>query len=288
MLMEFDIGDVLFDMYRVIEVIRTGGFGIVYICERISGPSQKVAVKTFKDEYFEDEETINRFYHEAEVWIKLGSHVNIVRADVVMSIEGKPHVFMEYVDGGNLGDWIEDKRLSLFNISFFAHQFCEGMIYANNKDLGEGKIGIVHRDIKPGNMMLTKGSNLKITDFGLVKAIGSPTTETPAGTPEYMSPEQFITMDVDQRSDIYSFGVVLYEMIFGRRPFPEPENPRLRLSHFKHCHQNMVPMFPTLRKEIDPRLYEYLQRWIDVISKCLQKNPTDRYQSFEEIKSELI
>ena len=313
--MEFKIGDVLLDRFKVMD-IRKGNFGIVYICEvdpkpwpwydmhRQSKATESAgiicaAVKSFQDKYFDKEEVIKDFYHEAEIWVKLGYHTNIVRADIVMFIAGKPHIFLEYVDGGSLRDWINmyEKRLypdaasavrAWLNTLSFAIQFCDGMIYTNNKDLGEGKKGIVHRDIKPENIMLTKDDApiLKITDFGLVKALGVPSAERPAGTPEYMSPEQFVTMDVDQCSDIYSFGVVLYEMFFGRRPFPEPENPGLRWEHYRRCHCDMLPVFPTSRKSIDSRFLRFMQRLEQVVSKCLRKNPEDRCQSFEELENE--
>jgi len=289
--MEFKIGDVLLDKYRVTKVIKSGGFGVVYICEYLPKTSVRFAVKSFKDEYFEREEVIKNFYHEAEVWVKLGYHGNIVRAFWVSELAGKPHIFLEYVDG-NLRDWIRDKRTTVLSANTFAYhcylfveQFCDGMIYANNKDLGEGKKGIVHRDIKPENIMLYKDAILKITDFGLVKALGRPTAENPTGTPEYMSPEQFRTMDVDQRSDIYSFGVVLYEILFGRRPFPEPEDPKIRWEHYRRCHSDMLPSFPTPTKSTAPGL-SFLQRWLGIISRCLRKNPKERCQTFEELNNE--
>jgi len=219
--MEYKVGDVIIRFYKVKDVKR-GGFGIVYLCYTRGG--QMFAVKSFQDKYFYREDKIadkvvEDFYREDETWVKLEKHRNIVRVHFVYGIAGKPHIFMEYVDGGNLRDWIRDRRLDLARSLDFAIQFCNGMIYANGKDLGEGKRGIVHRDIKPENIMLTKEGVLKIADFGLVKALGAPTAERPIGTPEYMSPEQFETMDVDTRADIYSLGVVLYEMLSGRPPF---------------------------------------------------------------------
>lgn len=269
------------DAFKVAEVIKGGGFGIVYICEVISEPCARVAIKSFKDKYFEREEVIEDFYHEAEVWVKLGEHRNIVRAHLVVSIAGKPHIVLEYVNGGSLRDQLVGRRLSIHETLKFGTQFCHGIIYANSKDLGEGKRGVVHRDIKPANIMLTKEGLLKITDFGLVKALGAPRAERPAGTPEYMSPEQFRTMDVDQRSDIYSFGVALYEMLTSRLPFYiQTEDNIERWYYCEHHHQEELPKPPS---QIDSSTSPALER---VVLKCLKKSPKDRYQSFEELEKE--
>jgi len=278
------------DKYRVIDVKGgpgKSGFGIVYICEFMPSPSFMVAIKSFQDKYFDREEVIRDFYHEAEVWVKLGTHRNIVRAEIVTPIPVKPHIILEYVDGGSLKERMNDGPLDFPEALSFAIQFCNGMIYANNADLGTGNRGIVHRDIKPGNIMLTKEGVVKITDFGLVKALGRPTVENPIGTPEYMSPEQFETMDVDQRSDIYSFGLVLFEMVFGRRPFPEPEDLELRWEHYVHCHRDIPPVIPMRAGTIDSEFLRFLQDFQEVVLRCLRKNPRERFRSFEELEKEL-
>jgi len=222
--LEYKIGDVIhiYGLNFKVAEVKKGGLGIVYICYCPSIGT--VAIKSFQEGYFHREDKISdqivrNFYHEAEVWVKLGIHENIVEAFYVFPLDYKPHIVMEYVDGGDLEEKLRQGRLSISEALYFAIQFCDGMTYANSVDLGDGRKGIVHRDIKPSNIMLTREGVLKITDFGLVKALGASTAEEPWGTPEYMSPEQFRTMDVDTRSDIYSFGVVLYEMLSGRLPF---------------------------------------------------------------------
>lgn len=283
--MEYNVGDIILRYYKVVEVLK-GGFGIVYMCTTTGG--QMVAVKSFQDKYFYREDRIadrvvRDFYHEAEVWVRLEKHRNIVKAKFVFEVVGKPHIFLEYVDGGNLRDWITNKHLDTSRLLDLAIQFCDGMIYANSKDLGEGRRGIVHRDVKPENIMMTSKGELKITDFGLVKALGFSTAERPTGTPEYMSPEQFETMNVDARSDIYSFGVVLYEMLSGRPPFYiKTEDSSERWMFCKHNHQEVSPK--PLRM-INPIVPERLER---VVMRCLMKKPCDRFKNFGMLRRELL
>jgi len=343
------IGDALDGSFEVIDV-KKGGFGIVYISYHREW-GRTFAIKSFQDKYFYGgdkiaDKVVEDFYREAETWVKLERHQNIVKAELVKQIDYKPHMLLEYVDGGSLRDRIKSSLLEVFQSVDFAIQFCGGMIYANNKDLGEGKRGIVHRDVKPANIMLTKDGVLKITDFGLVKALGAPTVETPMGTPEYMSPEQFHTMDVDTRSDIYSFGVVLYEMLTGRPPFspfhieiearriPQKEEifrlidllglvptiaERLissgyrsleeiaiatpselsattglgeedakkikKRARWRFCEKHQIHEAPTPPRSLNPSIPEELE---DIILKCLEKRPENRYQSFDELHEILM
>jgi len=262
--------------------VKKGGFGIIYI---VYTPQLKgfMAVKSFQDKYFESEDVITNFYREAEIWMKLEKHENIVEAFYIVELDDRPHVFLEYVDGGNLDERLVRGGLSIPEALYFAIQFCDGMIYANSVDLGGSVRGIVHRDIKPKNIMLTKKGVLKVTDFGLVKALGTSTAETPMGTPEYMSPEQFHTMDVDTRSDIYSFGVVLYQMLTGQPPFYiSTKNSRERWEFCRRHHWETEPRPP---RQIIPDIPATLE---EIVLKCLEKKINDRYQSFKELREELM
>ena len=277
--MKFRVGEKMFKNFEVTDIKR-GGLGIVYIVRDVE--SKKFYVwKSFQDRYFKDRRVVEDFHREAETWIKLRKHRNIVEALGVGQIEWKPYILLEYVDGGSLGQKIAGRRLDFAASLSYAIQFCDGMINAKYVELDGKEKGIVHRDIKPKNIMLTKEDVLKITDFGLVKALGAPTAETPMGTPEYMSPEQFHTMDVDTRSDIYSFGVVLYEMLTGRLPFWTGDEER----RWVFCEEHHRETNPLRSRYIDPSIPRELD---EIVVKCLEKKINDRYQSFKELREELI
>ena len=260
--------------------VKNGTYGLVYMCT-LKGYADAVsrtplfAVKTLQDEYRVKERIVNSFYREAETWVKLGRHENIVRADYVLEIDQMPHIFMEYVAGGNLKAYIQKGDRGVRQALDFAIQFCDGMIYVNEKDLGHERKGLVHRDIKPANIMLTKNQTLKITDFGLVKAFDEIVTGF-AGTKEYASPEQFSGGYIDCRSDMYSFCIVLYEMLIGKRPFPGPS-----FEEFVEQHSKCKPELPTSLNSQIPKKLEY------IILRCLEKKPDDRYPSFEDLKVRL-
>ena len=269
--------------YEILD-IKEGGMGIVYIsCDRES--YQIFAIKTFKKEYLWDEAAINRFMREAETWVNLDLHDNIVRASVVKKIEGKPFIFLEYIDGGDLTSYIG--KLDVPKAVDFASQFCVGMDYAYDKS------GIIPRDIKPSNVMITNDGILKITDFGLVKSLDYDIEEIEsksipenmsltktgvvAGTPPYMSPEQFIdTKRVGIESDIYSFGVMFYEMLTEKLPFYAHNFIEYKAKHLKEISRKPSEINPSIPAKLD-----------FIVMKCLEKNPDDRYHCFGEIYKEL-
>jgi len=275
------VGEKLLRQFEVTDIKR-GGLGIVYI---LYNPESKgfYAFKSFQERYFKDRRVVEDFYREAETWVKLDKHRNIVEAIHVAQIEGKPHILLEYVDGGTLRQKITGHRLDLAGSLSYAIQFCQGMMNAKYIELDGKEKGIVHRDVKPENIMLTKEDVVKITDFGLVKALGAPSVESPAGTPEYMSPEQFVTMDVDTMADIYSLGVVLYEMLTGRPPFYIwTEDKRERWMFCKRHHWETKPKPP---RQIDPAIPGKLET---VVLRCLEKRPENRYPSFKDLREELM
>jgi tetratricopeptide (TPR) repeat protein len=258
--------------------VCSGGQAVVYIVEDLMEKGKRYAAKSLK-EYFRKPETeaewekwrrsVNKFLEECNVWVGLGKHRHIVHAEYLDKIEGVPLVMSEFIVGGDLNEWLKKGCLDVVTALDVAIQFCIGMEYANRKGL------VVHRDIKPGNILVTEDGVAKVNDFGLVKA------EMISGTPEYMSPEQFETMDVDTRADIYSFGVVLYQMLTGRLPFWTGEEER----RWVFCEEHHKETKPNCPRFVNPSISRELD---EIVMKCLEKKINDRYQSFEALREDLM
>ncbi len=285
MVTKWKIGDKIRDRYEVIN-IKMGGMGIVYLCYD-SEWGLPLAIKTFHERFLFDEDARDRFTREALIWVELGKHGNIVRAHDVFQVEGQPYIFLEYIPGRGLNAWIEERRLDLLTALDFASQFCNGMEYANKK-LG----GIVHRDIKPTNILIGPANIVKITDFGLAKAALDKRTEKETGkarlnsflqsgakgTLPWMAPEQFFQEEIDTRADIYSFGIVMYQMITGKYPYPiktgTPEE-----FYINHLRGKQAPLLK-VNSDIPVQLNS-------LVMKCLEKKPRNRYQNFAQLKQDL-
>ena len=156
------IGDTFNDQYKI-ENIFEGGMGIVYIVNDLDNNDYTYAMKSFQDKFMWNDSVVKMFYHEAEIWVRLGENQNIVQAIKVEPFDGKPYIFLEYVKGTDLEAVLKKEKLDLEQILDFALQFCQGMSYAYKT------LGVVHQDIKPSNCMITEDGILKITDFGLCK-----------------------------------------------------------------------------------------------------------------------
>lgn len=293
-------GDVIAELYKI-KGSAAGGQGVVYFVDHLNWRIP-LAVKTPLPHLMADETIMKRFIREAEVWVDLGMHPNIATCFYVRQIGGLPRIFIEYVDGGSLKDWIRDGKVKDWkDILDFAIQFCRGMGYAHTK-------GVIHRDIKPANCLMTEDGTLKITDFGLVKSLGVEEIEGPEGevslssgvvggtltvtgggmgTPEYMAPEQFESAkEVGMEADIYSFGVMLFEMVTGERPFvvSDEMHPAARGHVYQQAHQSEMPPEPVSLHENCPKPLN------DLILECLEKDPDKRkqnYPTFEPVLSEL-
>jgi tetratricopeptide (TPR) repeat protein len=288
---QWTVGQKIEKRYQIKE-IKEGGMGIVYIVQDLESLKQNrrvtLALKTFKDEFIWNERVVQRFFLEVDTWVRLKRHKNIVFALYAKQIGGKPFLFMEHVDGSNLQDWITNKRLNIPQALSFAIQICEGMTYAYDT------MKIIHRDIKPKNILITKTNVTKIADFGLAKIFDESELSLkkegeeekrelrrirPEGycTPPYTSPEQWIDVkNVTTRSDIYSFGVMFYEMLTRRKPFYGATR-----EDVKYRHQHEKPRNP---RELNPSIPPQLD---SLAMKCLEKDPINRYQSFGELKTEL-
>lgn len=274
----FKEGDILkIGGNKKVEIIQVtgGGMGIVLIC-LLKEDMTPVILKTYKPKYSKEQKFVERFRWEAEIWVRLGFHRNIVKAFSVENIYGFTFVVAEYVYGVkdvgvSLRDWIIKGQINKNNIPLilnFAWQFCIGMIHAKKVFEKELQIPFVHRDIKPSNILINSDKVLKITDFGLVKAFGE--VEKICGTPPYIAPEIWLGEAADELSDIYSFGCTLYEMIKGRHPFLAFSQDEYRNKH----------LYET------PDLEEIPKDLKEIIIGCLEKDRTKRksyFKNFEEL-----
>ncbi|MCJ7578614.1 MAG: serine/threonine protein kinase, partial [candidate division Zixibacteria bacterium] len=199
--------------YKILEKLGEGGMGVVYKAQDTK-LDRIVALKFLPQHLTSDPVEKERFVHEAKAASAL-NHPNVTTIYEIDEFEGQMFIVMEYCEGKTLKQIIEKETLSVRKVLDIGIQICEGLVVAHEK-------GIVHRDIKSANIMLTPRGQVKIMDFGLAKLKGGTKltqTRSTLGTAAYMSPEQAQGEEVDQRSDVFSFGVVLYELLTGRLPF---------------------------------------------------------------------
>ena len=365
------VGDWIGNRFQVFDV-HEGGMSLVYVVnDDLGEPGRKVvALKTLRGELLRSRIRVRRFATECRLWVQLGEHPNIVRAYSVEIIDGRPYVVLELVQGGDLYRWIGTARLDLPRTLRFGYQFCVGLEHALRQGLH------CHRDIKPGNLLVTEGGTLKITDFGLARVceemvavrpelpdgsipLSEPTTPQPIiwtdpqdreargesgwtrdvavstgsigsgtaraqktktaagsnrggpasstvaaaemetreyvspletsnpritrtgaklGTGAYMAPEQFRDpSSVDVRADIYSFGIVLFEMITGRLPFQGGSMDILDDQHTLYPPGSVVP-------SITGRYAKFAKPVDAIVQRCLKKDPEDRFRSVAELR----
>ncbi len=268
---ELTTGSTFAGRYQVIEELGHGGMGRVYkVLDK--DLDVKIALKLIKPEISSDEETIARFRNELKV-ARAVTHKNVCRMYDFGKAGGTYFITMEYVPGEDLKSLVHSiGALPVGKAVAIARQTADGLAEAH-------RLGVVHRDLKPQNIMIDREGGARIMDFGIarsVKARGMTGAGVIIGTPEYMSPEQVEAKDVDQRSDIYSLGIILYEMTTGRLPFTADTPFAVGLKQ-----KGEAPENPEM---LNPQIPEGLSR---VILKCMEKDKDKRFQDAGEVRSEL-
>lgn len=262
-------GMILCDRYEILEVVGAGGMSIVYKarCHRLN---RNVAIKVLKPEFSRDQNFVTKFRVEAQASAGL-AHPNIVNVYDVYDDEGVYFIVMELVEGITLKDYIaENGRLTMDRAIDFAIQIASGLEAAHESH-------VIHRDIKPQNIIVSKNGNLKVTDFGIAKAASSNTLTSGAmGSVHYISPEQARGGYSDERSDIYSLGITMYEMVTGRVPFEGDNNVSVALMHIQ---SDMIPP-----RQYYPDIYSSFEK---VILKATQKKPERRYLTASALIADL-
>lgn len=264
--------------YTVLELLGAGGMGEVYRA-RDSRLKRDVAVKILTERLADDTEALARFEKEAQSVAAL-SHPNILAIHDFGRFEGQSYAVMELLEGETLRERLERERLSARKAVDYAVQIASGLIAAHNR-------GIAHRDLKPENLFLTRDGLLKILDFGLAQQVAGPETidarstaltlaqsqnHAVVGTIGYMSPEQVRARPLDHRTDIFSFGIVLYEMLSGERPFLGPSSADVIGAILSESPRD----FPGRSETVPPALWSILNR-------CLEKNVDERFQTASDL-----
>ena len=266
------IGQIIKERYEIVEILGEGGMAFVYKAKD-KQLQRNVAIKTLKPNYVNQEKFVDRFRREAQTAANL-NHPNIVQI-FDWGIEDEPYFVMEYIEGNTLTSIITgNKTVGLNDILYIGSQVANGLKEAH-------KHGLVHRDIKPGNIMITPDGKVKVTDFGIVSLQNeeSDITKTGAvlGTASYISPEQAQGKPVSFESDLYSLGTVLYELITGKPPFTGDSPIATATKHLTDKPEKLS----NYRKDI-PKALE------NAILKLLEKRPSDRFKSAEDLRALLL
>lgn len=266
------IGKLLDNRYEILEVVGTGGMARVYKarCHRLN---RLVAIKILREDLAQDAEFRRRFHDESQA-VAMLSHPNIVAVYDVSRSSELEYIVMELIDGINLKQYMQKKgnKLNWREALYFITQIVKALGHAHSR-------GIIHRDIKPHNIMVLRDGSVKVADFGIARVASgghSTLTQEALGSVHYISPEQARGSHIDARSDLYSAGVVLYEMLTGRLPFEGDTPVSVAIQHI-----NSIPLSP---REIDQSIPEALE---EITMKAMAPNPDNRYASADEMLADL-
>ena len=267
-----EIGQIIKERYEIIQLLGEGGMSYVYKAND-KQLKRTVAIKTLKPNYVQQEKFVERFKREAQTAANL-NHPNIVQI-FDWGIGDEPFFVMEYIEGNTLTSIIAKRRtISLNDVLFIGAQVSSGLQAAHSK-------GLVHRDIKPGNIMITPEGKVKVTDFGIVSLQNeeSDITKTGSilGTASYISPEQAQGKPVSKESDLYSLGTVLYELITGRPPFEGDTPIATATKHITDKPEKLSVFRPDIPKGIE-----------NAVLKLLHKYPKDRFKNAEDLRAILL
>ncbi len=266
--------------YDIVREIGRGGMAIVYLA-RQTDLDRVVALKELAAFHAADPAFAERFVRESRIAGSL-SHPNIVTVHDFLEHEGTPYIAMEYVEGGSLRPLVHD--LELAQIAGVLECILAGLAHAESR-------GIVHRDLKPENVMVTADGSVKIADFGIAKALNQAATShlsatgTAMGTPAYMAPEQALAKEIGPWTDLYSTGVIAYELLVGRLPFDERETPMAVL--VKQI-QEPIPPPRSLKPDLDERLARWLERMLEKDPALRPRSAAEAWDELEEIVITLL
>lgn len=262
--------------FKIISPIAKGGMGRVYLAEH-ERDGRRIAIKVLLEHFRDDRKRSQYLLREVKVARKL-RHPNVIDIYGLHRQNGISYLLMEFMAGGNLRQYMESRSLTLGDKINLILQICAGLYYIHDHKFENGRFhSIIHRDIKPENILLTKEGQVKVADFGLSVAEefwGRRNSKSRAGTLRYMSPEQVMGKNLDMRTDIYSLGLVIYELLTGRLPYSSQDK------------KQYMRMIIDKKLRLAPPSYasEKIPRQFDVVTmKALQRNPSDRYQTMAEM-----
>ena len=268
--MSIEVGTLLESRYRIVKTIGSGGTADVFLANDIINKID-VAIKLLKDDLTENKEILENFKKEVTILSCLTS-TNIVKVYGYYFYENRPFIVNEYIKGNTLKDLLDSRGFLSYNEAIdYMMQLAQALMPAHAK-------GVIHRDIKPLNMFILNDGTLKLADFGIAQ-IGKVKTKNPksvVGSVHYLAPEITQGKSACKESDIYSCGIVFYEMLTGHVPFDCDSQVETAVAHIKQKFPSIRKLLPTCPKEVE-----------QVINTCTKKNPSERYKNVEELYNAL-